>query len=252
MIFPRAVFLDVGWTLVYPRLSLWDVLAEIIDRAGGTLDAGEVERIVHSLMMGRRDQAIEEFRSGASYEDSDEAFRGIFFALGQVVFRMAGIESDPHALTEHTLRRFWALENWAVFPDVVPAIRRLRERGVRVLALSNASSELVTFLEQIGLAPYLNPMIVSAIEGTRKPDRRIFQRALDRAGVTAGQAVHVGDMYVEDVLGASGLGIRPYLIDRGPCGMFPGHPETVPEEAAAHTEIVRSLDDVLTALEQRP
>jgi putative hydrolase of the HAD superfamily len=250
MSFPQAVFLDVGWTLVYPRRSLWEVLAEIIDQAGGSHDAGEVERLVHSLMMGRRDQAIEEFRSGAAYEDSDEAFRGIFFAMGQVVFGMAGIESDHEALTEHTLQRFWALENWAVFPDVVPAIRRLLERGVRVLALSNASSELVGFLEQIGLARYLDGMIVSAIEGTRKPDRRIFQRALDRAGVTGSEAVHVGDMYLEDVLGARGLGIRPFLMERGPCAMFPGHPETVPEEAASHVEIVRSLDEVLTALER--
>jgi len=249
MSFPRAVFLDVGWTLVYPRRSLWEVLAEIIDQAGGSHDAGEVERLVHLLMMGRRDQAIEEFRSGAAYEDSDEAFRGIFFAMGQVVFGMAGIGSDHRALTEHTLQRFWALENWAVFPDVIPAIRRLLERGVRVLALSNASSELVTFLEQIGLAPYLNPMIVSAIEGTRKPDRRIFQSALDRAGATAAEAVHVGDMYLEDVLGASGLGIRPFLMDRGPFGMFPSHPETLPEEAVPRLEVVRSLDEVLAALE---
>jgi len=250
MPFPQAVFLDVGWTLVYPRRSLWTVLAEIIGQAGGSWDAGQVEGFVHALMTAKRAQEREAFRSGARYEDSDELFRGMFHALGQWVFRTAGIRSDHEVWTERTLQRFWETDNWAVFPDVVPAVCRLRDRGVRVLALSNASSELVGFLEEIGLASHLDGIIVSAIEGTRKPDPRLFRIALDRASVHAGQAVHVGDMVLEDVLGAHGLGIRPFLMDRTPHGMFPGFPETAPDAFAGRpVETVRTLEDVIEAVE---
>ncbi len=245
---PKAVFLDVGWTLVYPREPLWSVLEMIIREADGSTTAGEVESLVHSLMMGRREQAIEEFRSGASYTDSDEAFHESFKAMGRVVFGMNGIETDHDTLTERTLERFWELENWAVFPDVVPAIRRLREQGVRVLALSNATSELLDFLDRLGLSPHMDDRIISAVEGTKKPDPRIFRTALDRAGVEASEAVHVGDMYLEDVLGARGLGIRPFLMDRGPHGMFPNHPETVEANSGEHVTVVHTMDDVLSAL----
>lgn len=250
MTFPKAVFLDVGWTLVYPRVSLWTVLAEIIGHAGGTLrTAREVEDLVHSLMLARRAKDLEDFRAGARYEDSDEAFRGMFHALGKVVFQVAGVPDDHEAWTERTLERFWDLENWALFPDVLPAIRGLRERGARVVALSNASSELVAFLEAIGLAPQLDGTIISALEGIRKPDPRVFRLALDRAAVSPGEAVHVGDMFLEDVLGARSLGIRPFLMDRTPRGMFPHHPETAAEDPWGEpVETVRSLDEVLDAL----
>jgi len=249
MTFPAAVFLDVGWTLVYPRNSLWTVLAEIIGHAGGTLrNAGKVEELVHSLMLARRGQELEAFRAGARYEDSDEAFRGMFHALGKVVFQMSGVQDDHEAWTEQTLERFWDLENWALFPDVLPAIRSLRDRGARVLALSNASSELVEFLEAIGLAPHLDGTIISALEGIRKPDPRIFRIALDRAAVAPSEAVHVGDMFLEDILGARSLGIRPFLMDRTPHGMFPHHPETATEDPSGEpVETVRSLDEVIHA-----
>jgi HAD superfamily hydrolase (TIGR01549 family) len=250
MAFPKAIFLDVGWTLLYPRESLWTVLAEIIGQAGGSLKAGrEVERLVHTLMISRRDKDLESFRSGARYEDSDEAFRGMFHTLGQVVFQMAGIEDNHEAWTEKTLQRFWELDNWAVFPDVLPTIRRFRDRGTLVMALSNASSDLVAFLEEIGLAPHLDGMIISAMEGIRKPDPRLFRIALDRAEVAARDAVHVGDMFLEDILGARGLGIRPFLMDRNPHGMFPHHPETVEQDPTGEpVETVRTLDEVFASL----
>lgn len=250
MPFPEAVFLDVGWTLAYPRESLWSVLASVIGRAGGSWEAGEVERRVHALMTARRAREIETFGPDARYEDSDEAFRGMFMALGRWVFGSAGIASDHDAWTEQALGRFWDMDNWALFPDAVPAVLSLRRAGARVLALSNASSELVEFLDRIGLAPHLDGALVSAVEGVRKPDARLFERALERAGVPARNAVHVGDMFLEDVLGARGAGIRPFLIDRTPRGMFPSYPETAAESIGrGPVETVRTLDDVIAALQ---
>ncbi|MEK0338355.1 MAG: HAD-IA family hydrolase, partial [Nitrosopumilus sp.] len=50
--------------------------------------------------------------------------------------------------------------------------------------------------------------------GTDKPEPPIFLAALQRAGVNASEAVHVGDQYKLDVIGARGVGITPVLIDR--------------------------------------
>ena len=38
--------------------------------------------------------------------------------------------------------------------------------------------------------------------------------ALERAGVSAAEAVHVGDQYNIDIVGAQGVGISPVLLDR--------------------------------------
>ena len=245
---PRAVFLDVGWTLTYPCESMWEAFAEICREAGSRLTAEDAERHVHGLMMSRRRLAVEELESGAEYPDSDEDFLTIFLSVGSFVFELAGLRDNYAALTGRFLERFWDRANWAIFPDVVPTLERLRARGIRVGVISNASSEMVQFLKKIDLFPYFDLVCVSAIEGARKPDSRIFQWALQRAGVAPGEAIHVGDMFLEDVLGAVKAGIRPFLIDRGARRMFPHHPETVGPGGQQVVQVVQGLEELLDAV----
>lgn len=244
---PKALFLDVGWTLVYPRESIWEALAAVVREMGGTLSSAGVEALVHRLTIAAREQTVAKFGPASEYTDSDEEFAAMFTAVGRVVFSAAGIEDDHGGLMQRFFQRFWTGENWAVFPEVFAALERLRGRDVRVGALSNAGSDLLGFLDQLGLARFLDFAVVSAVEGTKKPDRRIFAVALQRAGVAPQEAVHVGDMYVEDILGARNAGVRALLMERGRRAMFPGHAESA-SLAAESIEVVRNLDDVLTAI----
>jgi HAD superfamily hydrolase (TIGR01549 family) len=226
---------------------LWDCFAEVIREEGIETSSGEVERTAHSMIASRREEAIREFLNGAEYPDSDEAFEAIFLVMGHVMFKKAGVEGDLDALTRDVLERFWLLENWAIYPDVFKAIERLRARQIRIGILSNATSALVGFLEELGLLQYFDFAVISAIEGTKKPDRRIFERALEQAGVEVADAAHVGDMYLEDILGARNVGVRPFLIDRGRDSLFPSFPEAA-EHSPEEVEIVRGLDPMLEAL----
>jgi HAD superfamily hydrolase (TIGR01549 family) len=243
----KAVFFDVGWTLSYPQRSLWDIFAEVIREGGVETTSEEVEATVHSVISRHRERAISEFLDGAEYTDSDEEFEALFLAMGHLMFNKSGLEGDPDAFTRDVLERFWLLENWAVYPDVVDAIERLRARQIRIGILSNATSAMVGFLEEIGLLKYFDFCVVSAIVGTKKPDRRIFEGALEQAGVEAANAAHVGDMYLEDILGARNVGVRPFLIDRGRNSLFPSFPEAA-EHPPEEVEIVRGLDPMLDAL----
>jgi len=244
---PKAVSLDVGWTLVYPRASLWDVFAEVGREAGSRMTAADAEAMVNGFVMATRAQSVEEFQRGAQYDDSDEAFLALFETMSRVLFTLAGIAGDHAALTGRFLRRFWNPDNWAVFDDVISAIDRLRGLGIRVGVLSNASSDLVDLLDRLGLLRHLDFTVVSALERTKKPDRRIFEPALRCAGTVPDETVHVGDMYIEDVLGPQHIGVRALLMERGPRSMFPRFAESE-RHPGERFEIVRSLDDVLRAV----
>jgi putative hydrolase of the HAD superfamily len=100
------------------------------------------------------------------------------------------------------------------YPDADPALRALRDRGLRLLVVSNWDCSLGSVLERCGLAPLLEASISSAEAGSRKPDPGIFELALSRAGCEPGEVVHVGDTAEEDVAGAEAAGIRVLLIDR--------------------------------------
>ncbi len=99
------------------------------------------------------------------------------------------------------------------YPDVTPALGRWRERGLRIVCVSNWDYELGAVLERIGLASELDGVITSAGAGARKPDPAIFKPALRIADCQASEAFHVGDSD-EDVLGARAAGIDVVRIDR--------------------------------------
>ena len=60
----------------------------------------------------------------------------------------------------------------------------------------------------------LDGVVTSAAVGARKPDPAMFEAALEIAGCSADEALHVGDTPAEDVAGAQAAGIRALLIDR--------------------------------------
>lgn len=108
------------------------------------------------------------------------------------------------------------------YEDVVPALRTLREGGVKLVAASNWDVSLHAALARAGLDELLDDAVSSAAVGVVKPDPALFVEALRRAGVGAEHAVHVGDSLAADVEGARAAGIRPVLVARY------GPPETEP------------------------
>ena len=101
-----------------------------------------------------------------------------------------------------------------------------------------------SFLERLGLAPHLDFTVVSAIEGVKKPDRRIFEVTLARAGVAPHETLHVGDMYLEDIVGGRAAGVNTLLMERGKRALFPNYRESAGRNMAAST-VVNSLTDIL-------
>lgn len=103
----------------------------------------------------------------------------------------------------------------AAFPDAAPALRALRARGLRIVVASNWDCSLPVWLQRAGLGGLLDGAVSSAVVGEPKPAPAVFRAALELAGVTAEQAVHVGDSVENDVAGARGAGIRALLVLRG-------------------------------------
>ena len=79
--------------------------------------------------------------------------------------------------------------------------------------VSNANGTVGALFDRLGLAPFFDAILDSAVEGVEKPDPRLFLLALDRLGMGPEAAVHVGDLYDVDVVGARAAGVRPVLLD---------------------------------------
>ena len=124
-----------------------------------------------------------------------DASRGwLFFDL---ILERAGIPRSPQtaaALTE--LHAYHQANNlWELVPDGVrPALTALRDHGLTLVVVSNANGTLRAHMDRIGLATFVDIVIDSADEGVEKPDPRLFEIALSRAGAQADSTIHVGDI----------------------------------------------------------
>src|SRR5439155_26572101 len=87
--------------------------------------------------------------------------------------------------------------------------------GARAAAISNSNGSAETLLASVGLGPYLDFVVDSGEVGVEKPNPRIFELALARAGVAAAEAAYIGDFYSIDVRGAAAAGLRAVLLDPG-------------------------------------
>ena len=104
--------------------------------------------------------------------------------------------------------------SFTLFDDVLPTVKTLKEQNLTLGLLSNIDRDMKPICRELGLEPYINFIVTSGDVGVDKPKPPIFLAALERAGVNASEAVHVGDQYKLDIVGARGVGITPILIDR--------------------------------------
>ena len=101
-----------------------------------------------------------------------------------------------------------------LYEDSQEALRTLKKLGLKLAIISNMGRELHEIIIQLGLAKLIDFGITSSEAGAAKPHPPIFQLALKKADVSSCEAIHVGDDYEGDILGARRVGIHSVLLNR--------------------------------------
>ena len=130
----------------------------------------------------------------------------------------AGVEVSREValkiLTKFGLKLRQPEANLVLFEDVTPALTELKGQGLTLGLVTNVDFDIAPLAHKLGMLPYLDFLVTSLDVGVGKPDPAIFRAALERAGAEASEAMHVGDQYHVDVLGARNAGMKPLLLDR--------------------------------------
>lgn len=194
----RAVFFDVGGTLIHPWPSVGAIYAEVAQRHGVATDAEQMEHTFHESWRALKQPGLTVSRK--------EWWR-------QLVFRTLGQESD--ACFEELFERFARPDAWRVYPDALDALRVVREHRLHVGIISNWDRRLRPLLAGLGIASLVDSMTISCEAGAEKPDPRIFQMALAAGCIEPYEALHIGDSQDEDVRGAEAVGMQGRQVERG-------------------------------------
>jgi putative hydrolase of the HAD superfamily len=203
---PAAILLDALGTLVALEPPAPRLRAELAERFGLELSEADAARAIAAEIAYYRAH-LDEGRDATGLEALRRSCAGVLRSA--LPGDGARLELDP--LVEALL----ASLHFTAFGDARPALESARERGQRLVVVSNWDVSLVSVLRGLELEPLLDAIVTSAAAGARKPSPAIFAQALGLAGVSAADAIHVGDTLDEDVAGARAAGIEPILIRRG-------------------------------------
>ncbi len=112
----------------------------------------------------------------------------------------------------------WKSEDEVLYPDTKIVLQKLNWKTggkykIGIIANQNPGSK--DRLESFGILEYIDLVVASAEEGCAKPDRKIFEIALSRAGVQAVDSVMIGDRIDNDIIPANEIGMKTVWIKQG-------------------------------------
>lgn len=219
----RGVLFDLDETLVDRAQSLAQFTEELFEAFGGGLDDVAPDRAVHVMRKADR----------GGYRERRAFFQDV---VAELEWR------DPPELDD--LLVFWG----TTFPKcTVPTagafevLEALRKRGMPVGLITNGGVAFQNAkIDRIDLREWLDVVVISEAAGVEKPDPRIFRLALDEIGLSAEETAFVGDHPVNDISGASEMGMTTVWM-RGDAEW----PEAL--EPPDHT--IDALGDLMAALD---
>ena len=114
-------------------------------------------------------------------------------------------ETIPHAFEEDYVRICPTKPN--LFPQAHETLSYLQKK-YRLHLISNGFKESTELKIQVtGLAKYFDNIIISEVVGVNKPDRAIFEFALNAASAQKEESIMIGDSLEADIRGAINYGI---------------------------------------------
>src|SRR5712671_2576603 len=140
--------------------------------------------------------------------DAVEAMRGVTHGIDPTVS-----EDRILAAVESRRRRF-ETGLIGIESGILAALDRLRAAGIRTALVSDAGADDVESWQRSPLCERFDAIVFSYQLGIRKPDARIYQRALDTIGASAADAIFVGDGGSDEHRGARTVGMRTVLVTR--------------------------------------
>ena len=234
----RAVFFDVGNTLLSPHPSVIDIVRGVCERRGTP--------VLEDCLREHEPQAEAVLRHSAKANPQtwgdERAIQSIWMAYFTEMLRCCLGDASTEEIADYARDCQQAFDNagsYALYPDVIPVLDALHQRDLTLGVISDWGIGLGLILRHHDLIQYFDFAVVSAAVRLAKPNPALFETALRRADAIPDYALHVGDSYILDVLGARAAGITPVLLDR------PGRVDP----AIVDCVVVRNLYSLLDLLE---
>jgi putative hydrolase of the HAD superfamily len=211
----RAIAFDVNGTLV----EIWtdEHLDEIFRAAGHFLTYQGIE-LRRTEVRDRYFALMKQQRRASAEEHPEFDAVAIWRAIieenaSDFTRRLAPEKLEQLPLFLAEMYRGISRRKLKLYPFVREMLDALRGELPMALVTDAQSAYALGELHQVGILDYFDPIVVSGDHGYRKPDRRLFQLAIDALGVPAEHTLYVGNDMHRDIYGAREAGMQTVMFD---------------------------------------
>jgi len=212
------VCFDAGFTLIEPRQTIADNLAEVLEAHGHHAGPDDIRRAWDAadawFWETYHQPGNVAWTNDADIEATWRSYHGL-------MLRELGFGEREHELIDAVIAGHLSETAWQPYPDTIAALELVRAHPTRegrppprIAVISDFGSALADVLRAAGLTPYIDVLLISAVEGIAKPAAEFFELACARADVEPRNAVMIGDSYRADIVGARSAGLEAVLLDR--------------------------------------
>jgi len=197
----RAVLFDAAETLFTTRGTVGQIYGSIARRYGST---APVEAIQAAF--------ARQFRGAGPLSIEDQ--KGWWKDVVHRVFSEVGMVYNFDQFFDEVYDRFRSSEGWVLFPETIEALTELKGSGLKLGVISNFDNRIYSVMQNLNIRHFFDTVTLSSETGYCKPDREIFDAAVQALGVPASEVLLVGDSLRDDVEAGMRAGLHAALLDR--------------------------------------
>lgn len=212
----KAVMFDCYNTLLHyeseeDRVGIWKKMKEAVEYITGkklSISIKELKVLYDAEYKKEEKQCISK--------------RGIYaeISLGRVWFQVLTNLGIPQKMAEEKaedillLHRLYARKEKHLFPNVQEELMALKEKGMKLLLLSNAQNCFIYNELPLEVRRLFDVVLISEEMGMKKPAKEVFQLAFDKLGMKPEDTVFVGDSAEDDMIPAGKAGCHCIMIGK--------------------------------------
>lgn len=206
----KGILFDLYGTLIDIETDesmdeIYRAIAHYLTYQGVYLSSCEVRERYYQIMKDQKEARDEKYA-----EIDVEAIWNEL--LSQEGIKSGSIRGQQAKVIAHIYRGI-SRKRLQLYPDVREVLDELQASYRLALVTDAQSCFALPEMRAVGLQGYFRPVIISSHHSFRKPDSRLFEKALDKMNFEPSEVIVVGNDMFRDTYGAQSIGIKTIFFD---------------------------------------
>lgn len=203
----KGILTDSGYVLIYPTLANnWFVCPNFFEYTN--LSPNDTKSLEIAIQKSHHILDLEKYTKIVNESEEIQCFTDFYIE----VFKNLNIDVDKTVINKLAIDITKNPKKYAFYDDSVQIIPELKEK-FKIALVSDAWPSMRTIYNYNNMTQYFDYIVISSELGTMKPDKLMYQTALEKLNLKPEECIFLDDN-IQNCIGAKKIGITPILVSR--------------------------------------